>query len=400
MNFQGCIVLIQNIMKYYSLSLLLGLLLFVTSCGGDSTVSSEPEKKGDGFDRTAMLTHWIDDFIIPYNQKFSDAATALEEKTKAFNANPNEANLNAARTALHGAYKAYQYIGFYRFGKAEASDMNFQHRLNTYPINTDKIKSNAIEKNYQFRLYSQISQGSIAQGLPAVDYLLNGFGDNNQAILEKYTTDANAQHYKDYLYEVTKEMVLSSKEMLADLKTNRPSFINNTGNNASGSVSLVANAYVQYYERHLRAGKIGYPAGILTPMFLEDNEQPKPHLVESQFSPQHNRAYALLGTKAMHEFFQGIGADGKTGKSFQQYIEYMATKNSNHKTLAQDINNQFTQAEMAIQALNPNFQVQITQDLNKLKNAYYNLQKNVPHLKVDMAQSLNITISYADTDGD
>lgn len=78
----------------------------------------------------------------------------------------------------------------------------------------------------------------------------------------------------------------------------------------------------------------------------------------------------------------------------------MATKNAHHKTLSQDIVRQFEEAIKNIEALNPNLKIQITQDLAQMKNAYFSLQQNVSKLKVDMAQSLNITISYMDTDGD
>ncbi|SDD86834.1 imelysin family protein [Riemerella columbipharyngis] len=390
--------------KYFSLSVLLFMLTLLVSCGGSSSGdeinNGGSSGNGDGFDRKAMLTNWMDHFVIPYTQDFTNAARDLDEKIKNFNNTPNASTLSEARKALNKAYEAYQYIGFYRFGKAEEVTMNFQYRLNTYPTNTKRIKQNAVAKNYSFRKLSEISNGNIAQGLPAVDYLVNGIGENDTEIISYFTTNTNAEDYKAYLIKLTKEMLSSSEEVLADLKSNRNKFIENTSNSASGSISLVVNAYVQYYEKYLRAGKIGYPSGIITPMYIQQNTEPKPELVESQFSPQYNRSYALLGTKAMAEFFQGKGSDGTERPSLQQYIEYMSAKNNNNKTLAQEINSNFQSSEAAIQGLEPNFKVQIQKDLNQLKNAYYSLQNNVPKLKVEMAQTLNITISYMDTDGD
>lgn len=387
--------------KYFKISLLLGFFLWLSSCGGsDSGSGSEGNGSGttDGFDRTAMLTHWIDHFFIPYTQDFTQTTETLEEKIKIFTETPNADNLNAARAALNKTYEAYQYIGFYRFGKAE--DINFQYRLNTYPTNVENIKQNAIAKDYEFRKLSKISGGQIAQGLPAIDYLINGFGNSDEAIISHFTNDANAPAYHAYIQALSKEILKSSTEVLSDLKATRTQFINNTGSSASGSISLVVNAYVQYYEKNLRAGKIGYPSGILTPMYMQQSETPKPELVESQFSPQYNRSYALLGTQAMQNFFQGKGKDDAQGPSLQQYIDYMSNKINQNKTLAKDINTQFDYAKTAIGALKPNFKEQIATDINPMKTAYGQLQNNIPKLKVDMAQVLNITISYMDTDGD
>lgn len=383
----------------YTLALV-GLLLGY-SCNSDTTTETPSTSVSqDFFDREAMLTHWIDNFIIPYTKNFLSNAENLEQKILLFTQKPNANTLKEAQQALNQAYEAYQYIGFYRFGKAEEVTMNFQYRLNTYPTNIERIKQNALEKNYNFRTLSEISGGKIAQGLPAVDYLINGVGASSSEIINHYTTNPNTEAYKDYLNALCKEMKESSVEVIQDLEKNRNQFIRNTHSNASGSISLVVNAYIQYYEKNLRAGKIGYPAGILTPMYIQQSETPKPELVESLFSSQYNRTYALLGTKAMHDFFRGIGYNGKRGNSLQQYIEYMANKNKHHQRLSADINSIFNASISSIEALEDSFKTQIQKDLSKLKTAYGNLQNNIPKLKVDMAQALNITISYMDTDGD
>ncbi|MCU7542172.1 imelysin family protein [Riemerella anatipestifer] len=387
-------------MNYFKLffSALFCLVLF--SCGGNDS-PTENAKVDDGFDRKEMLRHWADNFIIPYTEKFKDEATNLDTKIKVFVQEPNQTHLTEVREALNKTYEAYQYIGFYRLGKAEEVSMNFLYRVNTYPTNTERIKQNAKDHNYNFRQLSEIQGGKIAQGLPAIDYLVNGLEPEDNAILMEYTSGQEAAAYKAYLSALSAEILKSATEVLADWKGGyRNKFVENTDSNASGSISLMVNAYVQYYEKNLRAAKIGYPSGVLTPMFLAQSEAPKPHLIESQFAPQYSRAYALLGTKAMLEFFQGKGINGKSGKSLQHYIDYMATKNAHHKTLSQDIVRQFEEAIKNIEALNPNLKIQITQDLAQMKNAYFSLQQNVSKLKVDMVQSLNITISYMDTDGD
>ncbi len=125
------------------------------SCDGNDS-PTENAKVDDGFDRKEMLRHWADNFIIPYTEKFKDEATNLDTKIKAFAQEPNQTHLTAVREALNKTYEAYQYIGFYRLGKAEEVSMNFLYRVNTYPTNTERIKQNAKDHNYNFRQLSEI----------------------------------------------------------------------------------------------------------------------------------------------------------------------------------------------------------------------------------------------------
>ncbi len=66
----------------------------------------------------------------------------------------------------------------------------------------------------------------------------------------EYTSGQEAVAYKAYLSALSAEILKSATEVLADWKGGyRNKFVENTDSNASGSISLMVNAYVQYYEK-------------------------------------------------------------------------------------------------------------------------------------------------------
>lgn len=386
-------------MKKYILLAALSLTGISCSSDGSGTDTVQP---ADHFDRAQMLSHWADNFITPAYAQFLNKSESLTAAVQAFNAQPGNATLKAVRDALDEAMLSYQYIGFYRFGKAEEVDVNFQFRVNTYPVNTERIEENAISGNDNFTQLNEIKFGKIAQGLPAIDYMVNNFGTtSDEGIIQKFTTSTHAAAYRTYLEKIAQEIKRTAK-LVNDSwnSTDKAAFLSNTGNNASTSLNLLSNAYIQYYEKNLRAGKFGYPAGVLTPMYLNLSSEIKPELIESRFSPAKSKRYALEGIKAMQDFYNGKGVNGKTGPSYRQYLEYIAKTNSNAGTIAANIDANFVAAYTTTQGLADNFQTQLAQDPQKMKDVYYILQKNVPLMKVDMAQLMNITVSYMDTDGD
>ena len=68
--------------------------------------------------------------------------------------------------------------------------------------------------------------------------------------------------------------------------------------------------------------------------------------------------------------------------------------------LANRINEQLEKIKAKLGELNNDFSVQVNQDNLTMLTTYDVIQKNVVLLKVDMLQKLNISIDYADADGD
>jgi hypothetical protein len=89
----------------------------------------------------------------------------LAANSATFNATPT--NLLTLRTSWLEAYKAYQYVAIYSFGKSEKY---LKESANTYQQMEAGIDSNISAGGCNLTLLSQFDK----QGFPALDYLING----------------------------------------------------------------------------------------------------------------------------------------------------------------------------------------------------------------------------------
>lgn len=368
-------------MKKFGL-LALALLGVFYACSSEDSSSSS----GDNYDRSALLANWADNIIIPSYTNFQAKVNALETSVTTFNTSVNQTNLDDVRTKWEDAYKAFQYVGFYTIGKAE--EIAFLEKTNVYPINETDIDANISSGTYNLSLISQYD----SQGFPALDYMLFGIGADDTAILNLYSTNSN---YSQYLEDLVAAIKSNTDAIVTSWNGNyRNTFVNNNGNAASSSVNLMVNNFVFYYEKHLRAGKVGIPAGIYS------NGTTYPDKVEASHRADFSRTLLQEGTKAVKDFFNGKHFNGTTeGASLKSYLEFLNAVRSG-QSLATVINNQFSTIETSNATLNANFKNQIASDNTVMVNAFDALQQQVVYFKLDMMQALNITIDYVDADGD
>lgn len=372
-------------MKYWKLGCigLLGLILF--ACSSDSGNS---EENNDNFDRGAMLANWADNIIIPAYTSFNAKASELKIKADDFTTTPSEANLQALRATWKEAYVSFQNVSMFEIGKAEM--LRFRNRINVYPTNTSEIEGFIASGIYDFALPSTID----AQGFPAIDYLINGLGVTDADVVAFYTINANADGYKLYLNTLTETISALTNEVLLDWTSSyRDIFVENTSSSASGAVDKLTNDYIFYFEKSLRAGKVGIPAGVFSTGTLPEN-------VEAFYKKDISKELLLEAIAASKDFFNGKKFGGTTnGQSFKTYLDYLNTikKGENLSAL---INDQFTVAKNKANELNANFVEQIANDNSKMLGTYDELQRIVVLLKVDMVQAMDISIDYVDADGD
>lgn len=178
----------------------------------------------------------------------------------------------------------------------------------------------------------------------------------------------------------------------------RDTFISETGLDIGSSMGAVVNAYVLHYERYIRSGKIGIPAGVIGttvgPTF--------PDKVEAFYKRDISRTLAKTAHQAAVDFFNGkSAANGAEGPSFKSYLNGLDAKDPNSGTLLSTIiTNQFTTINGKLDQLSPDFYEQIQTNNQAMVDAYTSLQMAVRYLKVDMTSAMSITITYTDNDGD
>lgn len=357
--------------------------LFVACSSSDDGVTPEPTNPTT-FDRAGMLRNMADNIIIPAYQEFNTNLNSLATAKDAFTTTPNQTNLDALRTAWLTAYKSWQHLEMFNIGKAEEIQYSFQ--MNIYPVSTTDVENNIAAANYDLTH----PNNNDAVGFPALDYLLHGIGATDTEILEKYTTNAESNKYKTYLSDLVNQMQALTQEVLTDWTTSyRNTFISSTANTATSATNKFINDFIFYYEKGLRANKIGIPAGNFS-------ATPLPEKVEAFYHQEVSKELALEALTAVQNLFNGTQFNGNaTGESFKTYLISL-----DRTELANLINTQFNTSRTRIQALNANFSTQINTDNTKMTQAYDALQAGVVLLKVDMLQAFNVSVDYVDADGD
>ncbi|SMO90814.1 imelysin family protein [Gracilimonas mengyeensis] len=369
-------------MKKFSLLLLTVFVVW----GCTNNAPSGPN--ADDFDRQAILENWANNLIIPGFTHFAETTAELQVQAEAFSETPSPQNLTALREAWKESYLAFQHVSMFEMGKA--MELNYRNNLNIYPTDTDEIEGSIESGEYNLALPSLLD----SQGFPALDYLLYGLGENDAEILNYYTTNTNAEGYRTYLVDLSQRIDSLTKEVLNHWTSGyRDEFVSNTGNDANASLDMMVNDYIYYYEKHLRAGKIGIPAGVFSGSPLSGH-------VEAYYSDDFSKALFNEALTASINFFNGTHFNSdQNGQSLDDYLEYLEIDKEG-SGLATLINTQFDSARSEAENLNPDFAAQVESDNSLMLSTYDELQRNVVFMKVDMLQALNINVDYVDADGD
>lgn len=359
--------------------LLLALVFLFFTCSSSSDDSPEGGEN-DSFDRGAVLLNVADNIIVPSLEDLSQKLVALKVDKDAFVATPDQANLNALRSSWLEAYKVWQYVEMFNIGKAEEIFYSFQ--MNIYPVSITDVEANIASGSYDLTH----ANNNDAVGFPAVDYLLYGIAEDDAAILTKYE-DAS---YLSYLSDIVNQMDSLTDQVLNDWNTSyRTTFISSTDNTASSAYNKLVNDFIFYYEKGLRANKIGTPAGNFS-------ATPLPDKVEASYNNEVSKMLALEALTAAQDFFNGEKYNASSeGESFDSHLRSLE-----NTALEALINSQFNSASEKINELENSFSSQINTDNTKMTAAYDALQLNVVSLKVDMLQAFNISVDYVDADGD
>ncbi|GGE30792.1 imelysin family protein [Psychroflexus planctonicus] len=371
-------------MKRTFLALFALVLLWACSSDDEGT-NNNPN---DGFNRSAMLTNWADNIIIPVYEDLNTKLDELVSQKDNFIAEPNAVNLDNLRTAWQEAYLVWQHAEMFNIGMAE--NMNYLFQMNVYPTNVSDIQNNIQNQNYDLASVNN----NDAVGFPALDYMLHGVGDTDNEIIEFYTASAQAENNKAYLSDLSDQMKSLTQNILDDWKNGyRDSFVSSTNNSATGSINLLVNDFIYYYEKGFRANKFGIPAGNFS-------TNPLPDRVEAYYKDDFSKALALEGMTAIQNFFNGIAyQSGNDGQSLDDYLDYLETTDDGEK-LSFSINNQYTEAYAKIETLDNSFAQQVQTNNVAMTETFDVIQLAVVLMKVDMLQALDISVDFVDADGD
>ena len=369
--------------KFPLFVLLAGFFVLLTSCtnGGVDDSSSD-------FDRPAMLSNYGNNLIIPSYENLKSSVDELDAAADAFSSEPNASNLSELQDKLKEARLAWQDAAMYQFGPA---DMNVLRAvLNTYPANTDRVNSNIESGDYNL----ETLENRAAAGFPTLDYLLHGAGDSNEQIVLAYTTGQNASNRMAYLQDnvdyVKETIDATLNAWLPGSGNFLETFLsdNNAGTDVGSSLGMMINALVLHYERFMRDGKIGIPAGV------RSAGVPRPEATEA-FYAGYSLELAIANLRAIKRFYQGTASTTGDGLGLEENLISLDAAG-----LANEIASEIDQAIAALEELNDPLSQQIDSNNDPVLTAFQELQDVVVLLKADMASALGVTITFQDNDGD
>jgi predicted lipoprotein len=346
--------------------------LLISACGSGSDGTEDDGPMLPSFDRQAMLEGWANDVIVPAYENTGATTVQLATNASDFAAAPSEEKLDALRSDFQTAYRSWQALSPFLMGRAE--EINLRFRTNTYPTDTDLIEQNIAAADFNLELPSQ----TVAQGFPALDYLLYANAD------ELLATSPAADARRAYIAALTltlRDLINSAKEeWTSEFIT---AYALNDGNSATASVDRTVNDYIFYYEKFLRAGKVGIPAGVFSDTPLADR-------TEALYSGQ-SKALMLAALSTTETFFNDHGL-----------ADYLNTLNvmRDGELLSAKIADQFSAIRAKAENVSDDFSAQVTQDNVRMLALYDEMQRLVVLLKVDMLQALSINVDFVDADGD
>ena len=371
--------------KFFLLSIF--SVFLIIAC---SSESDENQNQVADFDRSSILKNYAENIIIPRYNDFKLALDNLKSSVDSYVAYPMVSTYDDMHNDWFEAYKKWQHIEMFNFGKAE--EIMYFNTINTYPVDELRINENINSKRYELSNANDWS----SQGLSGVDYMLHGIEDNKEKIIQKYVDDAN---YGDYLKNLLVIMTSNTDDIVQDWPTYKDTFVQSSGNSNSSSLNMITNDFVYYFEKGLRANKIGIPAGVYS------GGNTLPSKVEAHYSSKNSfqdisKDLAKEAVIASENLFLGKSSNGVSGPSLKTYLDYVYNSDVNKENLSPIISSNYQKAKEAIDLLDSNFINQINNDKTKMLNAFDKLQAIVVNMKTDMLSLLSIQVDYIDADGD
>lgn len=362
------------------------VLIFISyACGSDNGVTSSDDTE---FDRAEMLDNFGNNIILPSYEQLKSSVDELNTSLADFAANPGETTLAAARDDLREARLAWQNVNMFQFGPAESNLLRVI--LNTFPADSEKIESNVEAGDFNLNSIGNRD----AAGFPALGYLLHGIGEDETEVVSAFTDDSNAGNRLQYLQENI-DLITSSVDATVDAW--RPEggnfiddFLNeqNAGVDVGSSFGQLINAFILHYERFVRDGKIGIPAGV------RSANVPRPSSTEA-FYGGYSVELAVENMNAVNRLFLGNSLSGEQGIGLDDNLVALEAE-----SLAENIEVELNEAIASLQALNDPLSVQIETNNEPVLDAFTEMQDLVVLFKADMASRLGISITFQDNDGD
>ncbi|MBL0910989.1 MAG: imelysin family protein [Bacteroidia bacterium] len=358
-----------------ALAALTGVLL-VPSCKKDC-------KSADCFDRKTMLTDIGNKVIVPSFVEFATASTQLETEAQAFCAAPDIAGLEIVQQRWKETAYAIKKIELFQEGPVKNALL--YPMIDFWPVRTNDV-NNYLANSTTITKQDLNSKGSTVKGSPVIEYLIFDKTGGNSAVLDRFTTAADASKRKDYLLALTDLLQDHAQQLSAEWSgTYLSTFTQNDGTGISSSSNSLVNELFAL-EDYIKGMKVGAPAG-------KKDGNLYPMNVEAYYSSE-SMAFIRVNLDILEACFKG-----GDGQGFDDYLDFTEAE-LDGVALSKVISDQFGVCRSKCDAVTMPLSDAVSQQPAQVNELYTELQRLLVYLKVDMVNNLGITITLNDNDGD
>lgn len=336
---------------------------------GDNGGNNNP---GNDAFKTAMLTNYADNLIVPAYTDFQSKVNVLETAVNNFLNAPSAGTLDAVRPVFKDAYLSFERISMPFLGPASSISANTY--INTFPALAAKIEAGIQSGVYDFTI--SVLSDSI-QGLPALDYLLFSTG----AVAQFSATDA--ANRKKYVRDVVTRIKLLTQNVLTQWNGGyRAVFIASLKTDVGSSIGSLINQFALEMDR-MKGPRIGWPFG------KQSNGTVFANKCEAYYAG-FSGALAVENLSSLKNYYTG-----GSGSGIDDYLVLLKKDQLNKDVLAQ-----FDVAINALKAIPDPMSAAFTNNAALVEEAYKQVQKLLTLLKTDVASATAVQINYMDNDGD
>ncbi len=355
------------------------LFLLIASCSDGDSPAPTPEPETNLAELRAAIAENIAENYI----KLSFASLKTKNDlfivaAENFTGSPSVENLNKLRAAHKDLWLSWQPAAIYQMGPTTTNAL--RAAINTYPTDADLIESNVSAGTWTIGAISNRA----AEGLPAVDYLINNTTGSDEDIIASYIDDSARG---DYLIGLVS--YLDTKISVSTDQWQNGEFINAftatsaNGTDVGSALGMLINAIDLHVQRFLRDGKVAIPSGVRSAGIA------RPKATESYYGG-FDRELLIAALEAYEGLFDGGGQS-----SILTYLRAL-----DEGDLATNVAQQIDDAISLSNGLNDSFAQQIEDDNQQMINVFMELQELVTLIKSDVSSVIGITITNQDVDGD
>lgn len=350
--------------------LAMAMLVTMIACGGDNDTGDKVT-----FDQKPMLENLGNNIIVPAFETLSIETKALKDSVTKLLASPTQEMLDNTRIALKEARLAWQACLPYQFGPAQQNRM--LGGLAIYPLDVTRVESKISANDTDVTGFSNED----ARGFQAVGYFIHGNGQDDASILTALTGTRAA-----YLQAVVNLIHGVSNKTFNDWKMG---FLNNftssLGTSRGSSFAQFYQANIQIFERFVRDGKVGLPAGIFP---NAGNGPTKPINAEAYYA-----GYSVELLMAALQAYE-LSYTGGEGTGLQEVLVGLEATELAEATTAQ-----YTTLIEEAGKLSDPLTDQIANDLDPMETLFNEMQELIRLYKADINSTVGISLE-SDNDGD